>query len=155
MGPHRPPFVLATIDVDDFKAVNDQHGHDVGDRVLVAVAETLVRSLRGEDLVARLGGDEFAILAAPLTLQQAQGRFGSFVDAVRAACRRVTPDGSAVTISIGIAELSAGDTLESVHKRADQALYEAKRAGKGRVAVKATPFIRDLMKGGRLELCSR
>jgi diguanylate cyclase len=155
MGPHRPPFVLATIDVDDFKAVNDQHGHDVGDRVLVAVAETLVRSLRTDDLVARLGGDEFAILAAPLTLQQAQGRFASFVNAVSAACRQVMPDGSAVTISIGIAELSAGDTVESVQKRADQALYEAKRAGKGRVAVKATPFIRDLVKGGRLTVCSR
>ena len=155
MGPHRPPFALATVDVDDFKAVNDRHGHDVGDRVLVAVAETLVKSLRTSDVVARLGGDEFAILAAPLTLQQAQGRFATLVDTVSAACQRVMPDGSAVSISIGIAELSAGDTVESVQKRADQALYDAKRHGKGRIAVKATPFIRDLVRGRRFDLGSR
>jgi diguanylate cyclase (GGDEF)-like protein len=149
MRPNRPRFVMAMIDVDDFKAINDRHGHAVGDRVLVTVAETLARSLRPDDLVARLGGDEFAILAATLTLQQAQGRFADIVNAVRIACRPIIPEETALLLSIGIAEFSAGDTPESLHKRADIALYEAKRNGKGRLVAKASPFIRDLLKGRR------
>jgi diguanylate cyclase len=146
MGPSRPGFVIAMADVDDFKAINDRHGHAVGDHVLVTVAEALTRSFRSDDLVARLGGDEFVILAATLTLLQSQGRFEAIVNAVRTACGSLTPDGTAPSVSIGIAELSAGDTPESLLKRADEALYEAKRNGKGRVVTKARPFMRDLIK---------
>jgi diguanylate cyclase (GGDEF)-like protein len=149
MGPNRPRFVMAMTDVDDFKAINDRYGHGVGDRVLVKVAETLARSLRADDLVARLGGDEFAVLAATLTLQQAQARFAGIVKAVGAACQPLTPDGSTPSVSIGLAEVSAGDTPESLQGRADAALYEAKRSGKGRLVAKASPFIRDLMKRPR------
>ena len=146
LGPNRPGFVVAIADVDDFKTINDRYGHAVGDRVLVTVAETLARSLRSDDLVARLGGDEFAILAACLTLTQAEGRFGAIVRAVQNACKSVVPDGAAPSISMGIAECSAGDTLESLQQRADAALYQAKNNGKGRLATKASPFIRDLRK---------
>jgi diguanylate cyclase len=149
MEPNHPPFALAMVDVDDFKDINDRHGHAVGDQVLVAVASTLSQSLRPEDLVARLGGDEFAILAAPLTLQQAQARFSDIVGAVSAACRPFVGNSPTPTVSIGLAEYSAGDTAESLQKRADQALYDAKRNGKGRVAAKATPFVRDLVQGGK------
>ncbi len=149
MGPNRPRFVMAMTDVDDFKAINDRYGHGVGDRVLVKVAETLARCLRADDLVARIGGDEFAVLAATLTLQQAQARFAGIVKAVAAACQPLTPDGSTPSVSIGIAEVSAGDTPESLQGRADAALYEAKRSGKGRLVAKASPFIRDLMKRRR------
>jgi diguanylate cyclase (GGDEF)-like protein len=149
MRPNRPRFVMAMTDVDDFKAINDRFGHGVGDRVLVTVAETLARSLRPDDLVARLGGDEFAILAAGLTLQQAQGRLADIVNAVRIACRPIIPEETTLSLSMGIAEFSAGDTPESLHKRADVALYEAKRNGKGRLVAKASPFIRDLLKGRR------
>jgi diguanylate cyclase len=151
MRPNRPRFVMAMTDVDEFKAINDRFGHAVGDRVLVTVAETLGRSLRPDDLVARLGGDEFAILAAGLTLQQAQGRFADIVNAVRIACRPIIPEETTLSLSIGIAEFSAGDTLASLHKRADVALYEAKRTGKGRLVAKSSPFIRDLLKGRRAE----
>jgi diguanylate cyclase len=153
--PHRPPFVLVMIDVDDFKAINDRLGHGVGDQVLVAVASTLSLSVRPEDLLARLGGDEFAILAAPLTLQRALTRFGDIVGAVGAACRPLIGDGATPTISVGIAEYSAGDTTESLKRRADQALYDAKRSGKGRVAAKATPLIRDLAKRRQLTSAAR
>jgi diguanylate cyclase len=149
MEPNHPPFVLAMTDVDAFKAINDQHGHAVGDQVLVAVAQTLARSLRPDDLVARLGGDEFAILAAPLTLQQAHARFSDIIGAIGTACRPLVGNAPTPTVSVGIAEFSAGDTAESLQKRADQALYDAKRNGKGRVVVKATPFIRDLVNGRR------
>ena len=146
LKPNRPGFVLAIVDVDDFKTINDRHGHAVGDRVLVAVAETLVRSLRADDLVARLGGDEFAIIAACLTLTQAEARFGAIGRAVQNACRELVQDGPTPSISMGVAECSAGDTLESLQRRADEALYQAKNNGKGRLATKASPFIRDLRK---------
>jgi diguanylate cyclase len=147
LEPNRAAFVMAMADVDDFKSINDRYGHVIGDRVLATVAETLVRSLRSDDMVARLGGDEFAVLAASLTLAQAQGRFATISRAVQDACRPLIPDGRTPTLSIGIAECSAGDTLQSLQHRADAALYDAKRNGKGRVAIKATPFIRDLLKG--------
>jgi diguanylate cyclase (GGDEF)-like protein len=145
LEPSRPGFAIAMVDVDDFKAINDRYGHATGDRVLVAVAETLVGSLRSGDLVARLGGDEFAILAAGLTLRQAEGRLAVIGAAVRAACRPLVEEGLSASISIGVAECSAGDTLQSVQHRADTALYQAKRDGKGRVAAKASPLIRDLL----------
>ena len=144
LGPNRPGFIMAMVDVDDFKSFNDRHGHGVGDRVLVAVAETLVRSFRTDDVVARLGGDEFAVMAAGLTMRQAEQRFTAIGRAVQQACREIVGDDAASGVSIGLAECSAGDSLESLRARADSALYQAKRSGKGRLATKASPFIRDL-----------
>jgi diguanylate cyclase (GGDEF)-like protein len=146
MAPNRPGFVMAMVDVDDFKKINDRYGHGIGDRVLVLVAETLARSLRAEDVVARIGGDEFAVLASSLTLTQAEGRFAAIGRAVQEACKPLVEDARGPSISIGLAECSAGDTLRSLQQRADAALYQAKRSGKGRLATKAVPLIRDLLK---------
>ncbi|OFW47161.1 MAG: hypothetical protein A3J29_02150 [Acidobacteria bacterium RIFCSPLOWO2_12_FULL_67_14b] len=143
----RSRFVLAILDVDEFKGVNDTYGHALGDRVLVGIAQALVGSVREGDVVARLGGDEFAILASDLTLRQAEGRFGKTV-----ALLGAEPGGWASSLpvkprmSCGIAEFSAGDSYASLFERADEALYVAKRQGKNRVATKARAFIRDLMK---------
>jgi diguanylate cyclase (GGDEF)-like protein len=145
LQPGRLGFVLAMADVDDFKRINDEHGHAAGDRLLVAVAETLGRSVRSDDLVARVGGDEFAILVGGLTLAQADRRLGAVGKMVQEACRLVVPGGVVPSISIGLAECSAGDTLESLRQRADAALYEAKRNGKGRLVTRESPLIRDLM----------
>jgi diguanylate cyclase len=144
--PNRIGFVMAMADVDDFKVINDRYGHAIGDRLLATIADTLARSLRADDVVARLGGDEFAFLCAGLTLAQAERRLMGIVKMVQNACRLVVPEGPAPSISIGVTERAAGDTLESLRQRADEALYEAKRHGKGRVATKASPLIRDLMK---------
>jgi diguanylate cyclase len=153
LQPHRPGFVLAMVDVDDFKKINDTHGHAAGDRVLTRVAETLGRSLRNGDVVARVGGDEFAVLASGLTLDQARIRFAAIAKAVREACPITETGPATASISIGIAERSAGDTRESLQHRADTALYQAKRNGKGRVAAEAAPLIRDLLAhGGRTRL---
>jgi len=148
LQPNRAGFVVAMADVDDFKAINDRFGHAVGDRLLVTVAETLSRAVRGDDLVARVGGDEFAVLAACLTLPQAARRFAAIAGAVRTACAAVVPDRRQPSISIGLAECSAGDTLESLQERADAALYHAKRNGKGGVAIKASPATRTPAAGG-------
>ncbi len=145
LQPGRHGFVLAMADVDDFKTINDRYGHGVGDRLLVSVAETLGRSVRSDDLVARVGGDEFAVLAGGLTLAQAEKRLGAIGRMVQNASRLIVPDGTPPSISIGMAEWSAGDTMESLRQRADAALYEAKRNGKGRLATKASPLIRDLL----------
>ena len=143
----RSRFVLAILDVDDFKTINDTHGHAIGDQVLVTLAQALLGSVRPGDLVARLGGDEFAILAADLTLRQAEGRFAKTISSLGPASDATGKSmGWTPKVSCGLAEFSAGDTFESLFERADEALYTAKRGGKHRVATKARAFIRDLMK---------
>lgn len=137
-------FVLALIDLDDFKGINDTHGHAVGDKVLLAVAQALKASVRASDLAARFGGDEFAVLLTGLTLRQAESRLSAVV--AQLAKASIIPGGAVgITVSCGISEVSAGDTLDSLMRRADQALYDAKHRGKNRVAVKTTAYIRDLL----------
>jgi diguanylate cyclase (GGDEF)-like protein len=147
MSPGQPGFVLAVLDIDSFKAINDHHGHAQGDRALVALAETLKNSVRAHDLVARLGGDEFALLMTGLTLRQAEFRLKTVI-ATLAASHFAGVDSTTftLTVSCGAAEFSAGDTSASLIHRADEALYSAKHLGKNRVVTKASPFLADLMK---------
>lgn len=129
-------FALCFIDLDGFKPVNDGHGHLVGDILLRQIADTLRASLRNGDTVARLGGDEFLLLLTPiagarqaeLIVQRLLGR----IAAIRHA------EGHEVNIgaSAGIAVHPLhGDTVEVLMARADEAMYRAKRAGKGRAQV--------------------
>ncbi len=119
------------IDLDDFKSINDTHGHEAGDTVLIEVAARLRSSCRPHDLVARLGGDEFALLLENLTSPD---------DAIRVAERIirlvgepiVTQSGAVETqASVGVAMAQDGDEPEQVVKRADEAMYAAKFDGKG------------------------
>jgi diguanylate cyclase (GGDEF)-like protein len=135
-------FVLAVLDVDDFKRINDTYGHTSGDEVLKMVAETLTSAVRGDDIVARIGGDEFALIAQGLTLAQADRRMRSMMATLAEA--NVGMNGAHVTVSCGVAEYSAGDTAQSLMSRADEAVYDAKRAGKHHIVTKTTPYIRDL-----------
>jgi diguanylate cyclase len=139
-------FALAIVDIDDFKAVNDEHGHGVGDEVLKLLAQTLLQSVRQGDVVARIGGDEFAILSLGLTLLQVERRMKTVLAQLAkplplpgVAEARPLP-----AASCGVTEFAAGDTVATLCKRADEALYLAKRQGKNRVAAKAAPFLRDL-----------
>ena len=137
-------FSLVIIDIDDFKDINDTQGHEGGDRVLQAIAHTFATSVRSDDMVARLGGDEFALILENVTLLQATARVTSIVGKLPGA----TPQSKGpLTVSCGVAEFSTGDTPQSLMKRADEALYEAKRQGKGRVVPKAAMLIRDLRAG--------
>jgi diguanylate cyclase (GGDEF)-like protein/PAS domain S-box-containing protein len=123
------------LDLDDFKSVNDTLGHAAGDRLLVSVAERLLRATRGIDTVARLGGDEFAVLLDEL---QNPGDEMVVVDRIGAFLGRplvIDEREVSVTASIGIAHASAGDDTESVLRNADVAMYQAKGAGKARHAV--------------------
>jgi diguanylate cyclase (GGDEF)-like protein len=138
-------FVVALFDLDGFKQVNDTYGHPTGDRVLQETALALKTSMRPGDLVARLGGDEFAAIAPGMTLRQSEARMQSVIASVASQLRQVTDLKPPVLLSCGVAECSAGDTAQSLIGRADQALYEAKRRGKNRVAIKAVPFIKELL----------
>ncbi len=140
-----PSFVMAVLDIDDFKSINDTLGHAAGDDVLRNVAQVLMQSFRTDDLVARVGGDEFAVLAAGLTLRQAEHRMAGVLARIGKDAAPDAQGGSRLpTLSCGLAEYSAGDTAASLYQRADEAQYQAKRLGKNRVVSKETKLLRDL-----------
>ncbi|HEY4529417.1 MAG TPA: sensor domain-containing diguanylate cyclase [Luteimonas sp.] len=122
------PFAVAIVDIDFFKAINDRHGHPVGDDVLRQVAQALVGRAGPNVRVARLGGEEFVVVMPATTL-----------DVARAACEamRTAVAGAAmahpVTVSIGITAGVAGDDVPDLYARADLALYRAKCGGRNRV----------------------
>jgi diguanylate cyclase (GGDEF)-like protein len=119
------PLTLALVDLDDFKIINDQHGHSHGDRVLANVGG-LLRACRAQDLPFRIGGDEFALLMPHTSAMQA-------AVALERLRVQVEKELHGATLSIGVAELLDGDTKESLREQADAALYEAKRRGRNAV----------------------
>jgi two-component system cell cycle response regulator len=130
---HRRPLAVAMVDIDAFKAVNDRHGHEVGDRVLVAIGEALQRALRAEDVLGRLGGEEFVALL-PDTGAEAAARTAERLRAAVAGA-----DGPArVTASVGWAVLRHAEAPDDLVRRADEALYAAKQEGRDRVRGPAT-----------------
>ena len=128
------PVACLLCDIDDFKQVNDSHGHPAGDAVLVRVAALLREAARASDLVARYGGEEFVLLL-PNCDEAAASRFAERVRAAVADALSTHGTSSiAVTLSIGIAVGRGGDLqLEALYRRADRALYAAKRGGRNQV----------------------
>jgi two-component system cell cycle response regulator len=129
------PLSLLLLDVDHFKSINDSHGHAGGDQVLSAISSLLRKQLRTPDLAARWGGEEF-VLALPSTDCDG-GRVAG--ERIRLAVQQLrVPYGDttiSVSVSIGLAELRPGETLESVIDRADRAMYTAKVGGRNRLMV--------------------
>jgi diguanylate cyclase (GGDEF)-like protein/PAS domain S-box-containing protein len=127
-------FGVLFVDVDRFKTINDRYGHDVGDKVLRMVGQTLEHSSRYSDQVGRWGGEEFLIIASNVT----SDRLANFAERFRAL---VEQSGFAqgelikVTVSIGAAQAHEDDTPESLVNRADQNLYLAKQSGRNRVCI--------------------
>jgi diguanylate cyclase (GGDEF)-like protein len=123
------PLSLLALDVDHFKHINDQHGHDTGDRVLQALAKCLLRNCRELDLVARVGGEEFVILCVQTDLREAH----RLAERIRTSVAELQIEGLALTISIGAAPIEPTDrTIWDALLRADRLLYQAKHQGRNR-----------------------
>jgi diguanylate cyclase (GGDEF)-like protein len=126
---HRP-LALLYLDLDDFKIVNDSHGHQTGDAVLRLVAEAIRQAVRQADVVGRMGGDEFAVLMPETESALATAA----ADRLAAGLRSVLNGSPAVTASIGVVSpITQATDTDALIRRADQAMYEAKKSGKNRV----------------------
>ena len=127
---HNYALSVLMMDIDHFKAINDNHGHAVGDDVLKVVAECLSIEKRKEDVLARFGGEEFVLLLDHCNVAQAELK----AEKLRAAIEALQPSGLKITVSVGVAQLnSKEDSFAEPLKRADDALYIAKDQGRNRV----------------------
>jgi diguanylate cyclase len=130
---HGNTLLLAMLDLDHFKNINDNYGHLAGDKVLKIIASVLRKRLRGTDFIARFGGEEFVLLM-PATSPAMGAKLLETMRAAIEACpfhfkgERVT-----ITISMGMSAFRTGEHSDLVLKRADQALYRAKNAGRNRI----------------------
>lgn len=126
----RTSLAVMACDIDHFKDVNDTHGHLVGDRVLRLVASALRSQVRGSDVLVRWGGEEFLLLLPTCDADAAVAK----AEQVRAAVAEASdPSAGQVTVSVGLAMLWPDEDAQSVVRRADEALYRAKRGGRNRV----------------------
>lgn len=130
---HGSHLVVAMVDLDNFKEVNDRLGHHAGDEVLCQVATLIKRLLRGQDVVVRFGGEEFVILLPATSIAQAKVP----LERIRAqvAAEMVLPQAGSVTVSIGVVEYPGNGPVvaDDLLRRADQAMYRAKEEGKNRI----------------------
>jgi len=128
---HSISMSAALLDLDHFKAINDNHGHNEGDAVLKAVGQLLGEITRKEDIAARLGGEEFIVIFDHCDLNDAVQKS----EVLRKRIEELEPGGHKVSASLGVSQFNTdGDTFERLLKRCDDALYEAKEKGRNRVA---------------------
>lgn len=126
------PLGIALLDIDHFKSVNDRYGHMAGDQVIRRVAMDASRELRSDDMIGRFGGEEFVIVFPHATADISMRVAERVRNAVEAG--DLNPS---VTISIGVAEWASNETCDSLLRRADEALYAAKRAGRNLLRLSA------------------
>ena len=132
----KEPVSLLMLDLDHFKRINDGFGHETGDAVLVAATNTWRKVLRASDPLVRWGGEEFVVLSPTNRLDGAMTLATKLGEALRSLR---FPGIGTVTVSIGVAEYAAGETLETWIQRADQALYRAKAEGRDRIVAAEGP----------------
>jgi diguanylate cyclase len=141
---HQEPLSLMLTDIDHFKTFNDNFGHLTGDQVLRLVALSVKQNVKGQDIAARYGGEEFVVVLPNTVLRSAI----TVGDHIRRAVmtkelmKRSTGEHlGRVTISVGVAALRPGDTVQSLLERADACLYAAKRSGRNRVVCETDPGV--------------
>lgn len=132
---HKQPLTLSVWDIDHFKAINDTFGHKAGDKALRIVAQKLAQQVRETDFVARYGGEEFVILFINTSVMDALAKADSIREAIAGAPFRYGDKPLRITISCGLSQLRAHDTVDELFERADQALYTAKSGGRNRCAI--------------------
>ncbi len=133
------PLSMMILDIDHFKRVNDEYGHDIGDEVLKTVASRVKKVVRNADLVCRMGGEEFVIVMPETGLMVAEKVAERVRSAVAATPFPIENGARAipVTISIGIADRGGDSNADALYRRADQALYASKNSGRNRVTASA------------------
>ena len=132
---HGGDLLLAVLDVDLFKRINDGYGHLAGDKVLKIIANELQRRLRKTDFIARFGGEEFVVLLGATPVVGAVTLLEQLRAAVAACPFHFKGERVVITLSAGLAAFAPGEDADTVFERADQALYRAKRAGRDRLEV--------------------
>jgi len=132
---YQRPLTLAVVDIDFFKKVNDNYGHQTGDKVLTVVAQSVAKRLREVDFIGRFGGEEFVLLLPETSAENALGMLNQIRERLAKTPLRYKEQKIAVTISIGIAEFTDGDNAETVFARADKALYDAKENGRNQCCI--------------------
>jgi len=128
------PFSAIMLDIDHFKHVNDRYGHATGDQTLRSLAERCQKGSRAMDLVGRYGGEEFVILMPETSLESARLAAERLKQSINTTPLLTDAGPLRVTVSIGVSEMKADDNLQSLIEQADAAMYEAKHAGRNRVA---------------------
>jgi diguanylate cyclase (GGDEF)-like protein/PAS domain S-box-containing protein len=123
-------FSIIILDIDDFKSVNDIHGHDVGDHILQTISGVIKTTIRDTDIVGRWGGEEFVVVCANTNLESAY----IAAEHIRVSIQNTVHEKVGMkSVSLGVAEFTQDDTLSSIFKKADEALYKAKHSGKNKV----------------------
>jgi diguanylate cyclase len=145
---YNEPLSLVMIDLDNFKAINDTHGHQAGDRILKGVAFKIKSALRESDFLARFGGDEFALILIKAGAQAAADVAWKLCTNMQESRLLLDNKEFRVTLSIGVAEAARGETAESLLKRADEALYRVKEVGRNSVLVADPPENTDVTQPG-------
>jgi diguanylate cyclase (GGDEF)-like protein/PAS domain S-box-containing protein len=145
------PCSTIICDIDHFKSINDTFGHQAGDAVLKSFAHLLKSECRPGDLVARYGGEEFVVLCADCT-NAAAARRADEMRKMIAELAQPALSGQAITVSFGVTEIQAGDTADSMLRRADRALLEAKRLGRNMVMQLGNGMSDDLESGACVEV---
>jgi len=132
---HQHPLTLAVCDIDHFKKINDNFGHQAGDRVLQVLAKGLDKRLRDIDFVGRYGGEEFVVILPETSKGDAWVLLDKIREAISKTAFRFNEKPLTITLSIGVSQFAEGDSAESVFARADKLLYQAKADGRNRCLV--------------------
>jgi diguanylate cyclase len=143
------PLSVAMVDIDGFKSINDTHGHQIGDRVLLCAAMWLGKGLRHTDFLARYGGEEFAVILKDARLTEIHTRMTQVLAEIASRSFEYGEAGKTRTVqftaSAGVAELAPSESAEQFLRRADEALYAAKRAGRNLVVSKKRSLLSGLI----------
>lgn len=129
------PVSLLLFDIDSFKAINDTHGHNIGDQVLKAAADIIQAHVRTTDTLCRWGGEEFMLLMDECTREEAAERASTICEAVRQYRMPLGKDNLSITLSCGVAEYKKGEQFRYLVSRVDTALYRAKEEGRDQVVL--------------------
>ncbi len=134
---YQETFSFAILDIDHFKIVNDQFGHNAGDKALQIVAKMMAENIRKTDFLFRIGGEEFVLLLPKTTLQNAQPLVEKIRSSVGSSSFHFKQQRVEISLSAGLTAITGEDSAESIYERADKALYEAKNGGRDQLILKS------------------